>query len=103
MNLIRSKNHKVIDSDFIAIVYSEHMFLELLEILKKMDICKWNADYEYFYETVYCLHRIDKYKTQYDALQHAIEEEKYAQYEEEQYEHRWELYESYRWDRYDRW
>jgi hypothetical protein len=103
MNLIRSKNHKVIDSDFSAIVYSEHMLLELLKILKTSDIYNWNADYEYLYEKVYCLDRIDKYKTQYDKLQQVIEQEQYDEYEEEQYEYRRELYECYRWDRYDRW
>ena len=100
MNLIRSKNHKVIDSDFNAIVYTEHTLNELLEILKTSDIYNWNDDYEYLYEKVYYLNRIDKYKTQYEIIQHSIELEKYDKYEDDQYEYyKWVIRDLYRYDR----
>lgn len=103
MNLIRSKNHKIIDNDSIAIVYTKYALDELIGILKTVDINNWNDDYENLYTNVYHLDQIDKYKRQYDALQRAIEEEKYYQYEEDQYEYKWELYKSYRYGRYNRW
>ena len=100
MNLIRSKNHKVIDSDFNAIVYTEHTLNELLEILKTSDIYNWNDDYEYLYEKVYYLNRIDKYKTQYEIIQHSIKLEKYDKYEDDQYEYyKWVIRDLYRYDR----
>lgn len=103
MNLIRSKNYKVIDNDSTTIVYAEHTLNTMLEVLKTMDIYNWTDDYENLYNNIYCLNEIDKYECQYDALQQAIEDEKYyIKCEEEMEDYRWERYFS-RYDRYSRW
>jgi hypothetical protein len=100
MNLIRSKNYKVIDNDSTTIVYAEHTLNTMLEVLKTIDIYNWTDDYENLYKNVYCLNEIDKYQSQYIALQRAIEENEYnTKWEEEMEDYRWERF----YDRYSRW
>jgi hypothetical protein len=64
-----------------------------------MDIYNWTDDYENLYKNVYCLNKIDKYQSQYIALQRAIEEYEYnTKWEEEMEDYRWERF----YDRYSR-
>jgi hypothetical protein len=101
MNLIRSKNYKAVESDSTTVVYTEHTLNEMLEVLKTMDIYNWTDDYENLYKNVYCLNEIDKYQSQYIALQIAIEENEYnTKWEEEMEDYRWERFND-RYSRYD--
>jgi hypothetical protein len=83
MNLIRSKNYKVIYDDSKTTV--DIRFKTLLEHLKTRNTRDWNSDYEYLYTNVYKLYNIEEYAKQYKALQTIIKEERQQNYNDDKY------------------
>jgi hypothetical protein len=75
MNLIRSKNHKVIyNSDAFPLLYGQTMYNELLDILETTNFKDWNDDHEYLYELCK-LGENQKYAKQYEDLLYAMPSE----------------------------
>jgi hypothetical protein len=95
MNLIRSKNHKVIYNDPAVFIYNESTLKSLLEILKTKNTYDWNDDYEYQYTSIYKLGDIKEYAEQYEALQLALDYENLQDdydnnYDDDDWEERYE-------------
>jgi hypothetical protein len=95
MNLIRSKNHKIIYADLMVTVPASTLIDELLEILKDTNTELWKDEHEQLY-TYYHLNDIEKYKKQYDVLQEAITRE----YEDAVDDAMEEYYENCKWEMY---